>query len=261
MRIRAVTMIGLTNFADLTFERCEAENKFFQSEDLPNSSMILAHNDLGKTKFIEFDFKSFDFIHVDNTTFNDIKTSSIKWFEDDKLRIDSNEVLTEKNYKRRREVYRQLKQSLISQGNNIDSLLFKAREMKAHRNELKNSGTYGWNERAIMAANWTNDFGLNWLRALGILACFNLIWYLLCLPLFTKDLWYNWSLPFTDWQTLWNNLYKELPIVGNLFNPARRFSETYGENTSRWLVFFDVFQRVILGIFIFQIIRAFRKFK
>jgi hypothetical protein len=55
------------------------------------------------------------------------------------------------------------------------------------------------------------------------------------------------------------DLYNNFNVYWKLFNPARRFSSTYGDVDSGWLQFLDLFHRIILGVFIYQIIKGFRK--
>ena len=160
--VKRISMIGFTNYGDITFERCSADNINFKTELDSSSSIMLAHADLGKTKFIEFDFDSFDFVKVDNSSFNEIYTSNVVWFDENKLQIEDDKQDEFKIAKRTREVYRQLKQSLKNSGNQIDSLEFQAREMKAYRKELKLKGKdYKWSDRVIMSVNKSNDYGLN----------------------------------------------------------------------------------------------------
>ena len=159
---------------------------------------MLAHADLGKTKFIEFDFNSFDFIAVDNSSINEIYTSNVTWFKEDKLKVQDPLDDKLKIAQRKREVYRQLKQSLRKNGNQIDSLEFQAREMKAYHNELdkREEGYSSW-DKVIMWVNMSNDYGLNWIKPVVIVICITLIFYTILLPLFSQDLSYtvaeNWE--------------------------------------------------------------------
>jgi len=258
--MKRLSMIGFTNYSAITFERCAADNVNFKTELDPNSTIFLAHTDLGKTKFIEFDFNSFDFISVDNSSFNEIYTSNVVWFDETKLNIQdayNNEL---KIAQRKREVYRQLKQSLRNNGNQIDSLEFQAREMKAYRTELKQSGNkYSYQDRIIMTVNQSNNYGINWIKPTLITLLITLFFYSIMLPLFSSNL--NYSMAqnledvansFSEWSTNFN-------VYWQMFNPARKFSIVFGEVQSGWLQFLDLFHRIILGVMIFQIIKGFRK--
>ena len=260
MRIRTLKMIEFTNYADVTFERCQAENELFKTKQVDSSAIIMAHSDLGATRFTEMDFKSFSEINVENTSFDGIKCSNVTWFDDSQLVMGVYKNTTTKAHRTRREIYRQIKHSLKSQGNQIDSLLFQAREMRAHREELKSSNNYGLNDKLIMTVNRTNNYGLDWFKPLWIIALITLGFYLIELPLFSDKLQYSIAPSAEDLEMTWNELYANFRVYWQMFNPARKFESVYGENRSAFLYFLDLFHRLILGVFIFQIIRAFRKF-
>lgn len=259
LSIQLLKMIEFTNYTDVTFERCSAENQKFISDLTPNSGIISVHTDLGPAKFIEFDFNSFNFITIDNSSFNDIYTSNVDWFDDSKLNI-SNAKSKELECKKRREIYRQLKQSLKKQGNQIDSLVFQAREMKAYNAELESSKQKGVGDQLIMLVSKTNNYGINWLKPVGIIIGITLVFYLLIVPLISEKLMYAFSFSKADTISTLAELWGRKEVFFQLFNPARRFSIVYGQATSDWLYLWDALHRIVLGIFIFQIIRAFRKF-
>lgn len=259
--VKRIAMIGFTNYGDITFERCSADNTNFKTELAPNSSMMLAHADLGRTKFIEFDFNSFDFIRVINSSFNEIYTSNVVWFDENKLQIEDDNQNEVKIAKRTREVYRQLKQSLKASGNQIDSLEFQAREMKSYRKELKFQGKdYKMSDRVIMSVNMSNDYGLSWLKPAVIILCITLIFYTFMLPLFSEDLNYTLAKNRGEINNTFSQWFNNFNVFWQLFNPVRKFSTVYGEIESSWLQFFDLIHRIILGILIYQIIKGFRRF-
>lgn len=254
-----VTMVGFTNYSDITFERCAADNINFKTDINSKSSIILAHADLGKTKFIEFDFNSFDFISLDNSSFNEIYTSNVVWFDENKLNIQDSHEDEFKIAKRTREVYRQLKQSLRSSGNQIDSLEFQAREMKAYRNELKKGKNYSFWDRVIMTVNMSNDYGLNWTKPTLIMIGVSLLFYSIMLPLFSTNLNYNFAKNLGEVTNTFEEWWNNFDVFWQLFNPTRKFSTVFGNVQSGWLQFLDLIHRVFLGIMIYQIIKGFRK--
>tara|TARA_R110000744_G_scaffold377581_1_gene492724 strand:+ start:1702 stop:3441 length:1740 start_codon:yes stop_codon:yes gene_type:complete len=259
--VKRISMIGFTNYGDITFERCSADNTNFKTDLAPNSSMMLAHADFGRTKFIEFDFNSFDFIRVINSSFNEIYTSNVVWFDENKLQIEDDNQNEVKIAKRTREVYRQLKQSLKASGNQIDSLEFQAREMKSYRKELKFQGKdYKMSDRVIMSVNMSNDYGLSWLKPAVIILCITLIFYTFMLPLFSEDLNYTLAKNRGEINNTFSQWFNNFNVFWQLFNPVRKFSTVYGEIESSWLQFFDLIHRIILGILIYQIIKGFRRF-
>ena len=260
MSIRTLKMIEFTNYADVTFERCQAENELFKTNLVDSSAIIMAHNDLGTTRFTEMDFRSFLTINVENTSFDGIKCSNVNWFDDSQLVMGFSDNNTSKAHRTRREIYRQIKHALKSQGNQIDSLLFQAREMRAHRAELKSSDNYGSNDKLIMTVNMTNNYGIDWFKPLWIVALITLGFYLIELPLFSDKLQYCYATSWEEVKMTWLECIGHFKVYWQIFNPARKFESVYGEDRSAFLYLLDLLHRLILGIFIFQIIRAFRKF-
>lgn len=254
-----LTFNDFSNFADITFDRSGA-NPDFDEE----SFIIAANTDFGNSKFNEFNFNSFNFINLSNTSFNNIVATNVIWFEESQIRINSSTINSSQSFRRIREVYRQIKQSLISQGNQIDSLEFKAKEMRAYRNELvasaKEGGKYKLSDKAIMTVNQTNNYGLSWWKPVWIICLLTLVFYIIELPLFSKEINYTLAKSWEDvgvtFCVFWNNFN----VFWQMFNPARKFSSIYGENIIAFLYFLDFLHRLILGIFIFQIIKAFRRF-
>ncbi|RZS93864.1 hypothetical protein [Aquimarina brevivitae] len=254
-----LTFNDFSNFANVTFDQSGA------NQDSDEETFIIAANtDFGNSKFNEFNFNSFDFINFSNTSLNDIVTINVIWFDESKIRIDSLVLNSSKSFRRIREVYRQIKQSLISQGNQIDSLEFKAKEMRAYRNELnaidKEGGKYSLPDKIIMKVNQTNNYGLSWWKPVWITLLLTLAFYIIELPLFSKKINYT---PATNWEDLsttlcefWNNF----DVYWQMLNPARKFSSVYGYNDIAFLYFLDFLHRLILGILIFQIIKGFRRF-
>ncbi len=240
-----------TNYADLSFSKCKGTS---------SSRLSLFNADLGKTKFNDFEWNSFNEIRIDNSQLDEIKASSVQWFEDKQLSVGMDSQSEEVKFRGRREVYRQLKKALKTNGNQIDSLEFQAREMRAYRNELKKRGRYSCPDRVIMCVSMSNNYGLSWWKPTWIIALITFAFYLLMLPLFSNNINYTPACSFEEvkitFMEVWNNFH----VFWQLFNPTRKFSNVYGAINSAWLHFLDLFQRLLLGIFIFQIIKGFRRF-
>lgn len=250
MLFRFALLNDFTNYGEISFDKCKA---------ITDSSLNLNDCDLGATKFNEFDFSSFDKLNVDNIILDKIKTSNIKWFEDKKLEISSKGKEKEIN-RRKRDFYRQIKYALSGSGNQIDSLLFKAREMKAYRDELKSTGKYKWTENwVIMGVSRTNNFGMSWSKPTAIIFLLTLAFYTLMLPLFSNQIDYITPSSFNDVLTTIKSWWTNFDVFWQLLNPTRKFSSVYGNIDSGLLQFLDLIHRIILGIFIFQIIKGFRR--
>ena len=259
--VKRLSFNDFVNYGELNFDRCVAENEKFKRKDDPDSSIIAVNTELGKAKFTEFDFKSFDFINFSNVSFDNIEASNVKWFEENQLQINGSFAISEIASKRKREIFRQIKQSLKKKGNYIDSLTFQSLEMQSFSNELKYSpNILKWEDKLIMLLNTTNNYGLSWWKPTKIILLITFLIYLIILPITVDNLEFGFPRTYVEGNgalyAVWNNLN----IFWQMFNPARRISIVYGDNISGAVYFLDMIHRLILGIFIYQIIRAFRKF-
>lgn len=258
-KFKRLFFLDFSNSSHLAFESCLAENEDFKIKDDMESSIIATNSSLGHTRFVEFDFNSFNFLRFINVSFDGIQASNVTWFDDHKLQISPEKDETERTYRKRREIYRQIKQSLKTSGNQIDSLIFQAREMKTFHNEKKASEKYSFGDRIIMMVNWSNEYGLNWLRPVLIAMVLTFIFYVLMLPMFSKNICYCIKADFES-GLLASEIIQNFDIFWQLFNPARKFTSTFGVVDSASLQFLDLLHRIFLGVIIFQIIKAFRKF-
>lgn len=250
MVFKFVLFNNFTNYADLSFDKCSA------TEDSP---LHFLNTNLGAARFNDFDLASFSVIRIDNVSLDNIKASNVKWFENSQIEIGSNPTEEEKQ-RGIREVSRQLKYALASSGNQIDSLLFKAREMQAYRNELRTKGKkYSRPDRTIMTVNMSNNYGLSWWKPTWIVFLITLGFYLIMLPIFSTEVDYTYAKSWADVGNTFCAWINSLDVFWQLFNPARKFSSVYGPVDSGLLHFLDLFHRIILGVFIYQIIKGFRR--
>ncbi|MBB1140157.1 hypothetical protein [Myroides sp. WP-1] len=256
---RRIIFNDFSNLGSVRFNRGQAYNENSRINEDKNSSLIIYNTSFGDTKFYEFDFKSFDFINAGNASFEGIEASNVIWFLDDNLQINSSSPSDELGFRKKRELYRQIKQALKSKGNQIDSLEFQAREMRAYRDELRASKKYSVGDKVIMIVQQTNNYGLSWLRALKLIIIITFITYSFCLPFFSVKIHYDIDSEFISCKVLLYEFIDNLPTFIQMLNPARSFSSTYGDSTSTILYFIDLLHRVLLGILIFQLITSFRR--
>lgn len=256
---KRIVLNDFSNFGTINFDECKSDNINFKTDEDPDSSIIISNTSLGNTRFSEFDFNSFNFINILNASFEGIEASNVKWFSDEKLQINSQIPVDEIGFRRKRELYRQIKQTLRSKGNQIDSLIFQSREMRAYRDELRNSKNYSCGDRIIMTVNQTNDYGVNWTKPFLLIILITFITYVICLPLFSEKMDYHLCGKFIAFDVFWKEFGQKLPSLAQMFNPARNFLITYGTNASISLYFIDLLHRVVLGILIFQLISSFRR--
>lgn len=251
MSFRFFMINDFTNYSDISFDKCNGYD---------DSTLNLSNCDLGSTKFNEFAFDSFIKIRIDNATLDKINPTSSSWFEDEALEIGDGTQIKQEKFKRKREIYRQIKQALKNNGNQIDSLIFQAREMSSYRNELKNSKNYKWTDRIVMSVSLSNDYGLNWGKPFLIILGVTIIVYLIILPSISDTIDYTIAKNCADINNTSNEIINNSKVFWQLFNPIRQVKLTFGDNVeSGWIYFLDLMHRIFLGIMIFQIIKAFRK--
>lgn len=251
MSFRFILINAFTNYSDISFDKCKGYS---------DSTLNLLDCDLGATKFNEFSFNTFIKLRFDNVTLDKIKLTTNKWFEDESLEIEITEQTEEEKFRRKREIYRQLKQALKNSGNQIDSLFFQAREMECYRNELKQSKNYRVGDKTIMSFSSFNDFGLNWVKPSLIVFFSTLFIYLLILAGISDKILFSFSCRQSDMSNTFDVINSKWITFWNLFNPARRTDLTYGKIIqTNWIYAIDLFHRIFLAIMIFQIIKAFRK--
>lgn len=241
-----------TNYSDMSFDKCKGLNN--------ECTFNLLDCDLGATKFNEFSFNTFGAIRIDNATLDRIKPTSNTWFNDEVLQVGNGTQTKQEEFKSKREIYRQIKQALKSNGNQIDSLIFQAKELSAFRGEQKNSKKYDWTDRIIMSVSQSNDYGLNWSKPVIIVFFVTLFLYIILLPYLSDKISYDIAFCPEDIKNTGKAFSSNLNVFWQLFNPIRQMKVTYGDNvSSAWIYFIDLFHRIFLGIMIFQIVKAFRK--
>lgn len=253
IKFRFLFINDFTNYSDISFDRCKGNGN--------EAILNLINSDLGSTRFNEFDLKSFKILRLHNVSIDKIRPSNVNWFEDSQVEIEIHEQTESEKAKRKREIYRQLKQALKNHGNQIDSLIFQARELKCLRDEFNKSKNYSWDERLIMAVSQSNDYGLNWLKPVWIVILATFLIYVIILPGISDKILFSFSLKSEDLNETWDVFTNNFKTFWNLFNPVRKFDLTYGDKIQTdWIYFVDLLHRVFLGVMIFQVIKAFRKY-
>jgi hypothetical protein len=155
------------------------------------------------------------------------------------------------HYRRKRELFRQLKHSMHQQGNTIQSLVFKQYEMIFFTNELRLSKSLFNKDRLIMELSVTNAHGQNWIKPLLLLT-------LLVTPLFGCLLIIVKNSGFDNFLS---NICSNKHIFVYLLNPTFSLKDIFGEHIfSGYLMAVSIFYRAVYAFFLFQIISAFRKF-
>src|SRR5436190_10304181 len=128
----AINRLDLRYFINRGRLRFDKINTFIaqdrQTGQLREPSLVLANSDLGQTRFSQIDFTRFPHVDLHDCNLTQVESSESEWFNEAQLEQVS--------ARGKRDIYRQLKQAMIGQGNRIDELHFQAREMEAYRQSL-----------------------------------------------------------------------------------------------------------------------------
>ncbi|MCX2494726.1 hypothetical protein OQX63_14660 [Pedobacter sp. PF22-3] len=252
---------------------------------LRSNYIQIANSNLGKALFFQADLSSFDMIRMHNVLLTEISSSSVVWFHPHTLETEhiaelKNQLRTTKRKgdiaevsKARqilfqklaeiREIYRQLKFSAQKQGDVPLSLEFQRHEMHYYKKSVAVNRPIKWSEYLILISSMSNDFGQSWLRALLGLFIFSIISFLPVAFFSTKYLDYNHFLnSIDDIPANIHAIRDNLKMWAILVNPAHR-TKDLSENIDKFpsvLYLFDLFSRIGISYFLFQMISAFRKF-
>lgn len=233
-----------------------------------DSSLNIENSNLGKINLYNVALEGFKKIAIVNSTFLEIITSNVKWFNF----VALNKKIEQSSYKyaQNKEVFRQLKFISEKQGNRIDALEFKALEIDSFRKELalKKSSFLtsllrldSYN-KFILWLGRTNDFGLNWIKPTWLIIALSLVFYFLIVVGASNKLSYVISFKQCDIRNTINELSIHLPALPQLMNPAHNIDNIFPKVTglSFSVHFLDYTLKLFLAFFIFQIISAFRKY-
>jgi hypothetical protein len=237
------------NYNNLALTTCKA------LPDTNNSTLAIKNSNLGKTQLFNVNHNTFNSIEIQDSFMGDIIVSGVEWFIDEKLNQS-----TRNEPHKLREIYRQLKYAQEKQGNHIQALDFKAMELYHFKTEFSEKGFWNKN-RLILWSSQTNNFGTDWWKPVVWLFWITIIFYILIAELIHfKDLKQITCL-CTDINLLLKPLLDEIKFLPELFSPIRTWSKNYPNGLIGFLVStLDVFHRIVLAFFIFQIISAFRKY-
>jgi len=145
------------NYGNVTFSTCKA---------IPEtaSEFLISDSNLGKTQLFNFLFDTFTKVNILDSQISEITTTGVTWFEDKNLNVESESKSD--SSRKKREIYRQLKQASEKQGDKIQALEFQATELKAFKEYIKLKDKFYKNDRMILWLSQTNNFGLNWWKPL-----------------------------------------------------------------------------------------------
>jgi hypothetical protein len=255
MGFQEILIDDFLNLKTLSFSNLDEE--FTRSK---TSYFKILDSDLGNWELLNFDFNAFSKIIWKDSNIVGLRTSAVGWFSENKFEAEGE--LVPSTCFRRREFYRQLKQSCEKQGDRINELEFKRRELKAYKKALKIRKEKKI-DRFTIYTGGSNNHGQNWIKPIIIVIAFTLFFfYPLMISCVDSELTF-WPIN-SDWKGLsffWEKYKNYSNSIPELFYLARRSDVLFPEiNSIGWFRIWDGLQRIILAFFIFQIVSAFRKF-
>lgn len=228
------------------------------------TNVFIQESVLGSTNFIGVDFNNTATLNFYDSDISNISYSSTTW--KDKIekfipRLDASghpnrkETLVQFNQKKeddeifftnRRELYRQLKNAAERQNDRIQALKFQQLEMESYRKTLSTKSGSSPYDRLILAFEWTNAFGQNWVRPI----LFALLGSLAFSFVLTCQL---------NGQIEVNPLFKTFFQILNPIYSTEKLANTSTEIPVQvWAVAY--LQKLWMAFFIVQTVSAFRKF-
>jgi hypothetical protein len=252
----SVSFDHFSNYGNILFSSCEAISK----ED---SELRIGFSNLGKGQFFNFSFDSFSKVAIFDSQISEIITTGVTWFNDKQLTVES--YPRQDFYIKKREVFRQLKQSSEKQGDKIQALEFQALELKAFKQSVKTKEHFFNNDRMILLLSQTNDFGLNWRKPLYWVTGITILFFILIAIDISPELKWLPARTLSDIKITFQCIFRNIFIFPQLFNPARAINRMFDGmemeiKVSASLYFLDALHRIILAFFIVQIVSAFRKY-
>lgn len=268
------------SYDKLTFQHFFNKSQLSFSNNNPHlndgipKELKIEHSNLGNTEFYDFDFSIYPIVRVIDSRMDNIFAFGVEWFREKQLYVDEEETSKMKILSQKREIYRQLKLAAEKQSDRITSLFFKAREIQLHQKVLKNkkkpplSGIAdkinNWFEKcsdlASISLGYTNNHGQNWIYPLLWIIGITLAFFPFLMILSDPAITFAWDWSPEGWNLFCKKFGEHSHAIPQLFNPARRLSDLFGNTDSFMLHFLDSFHRIVLAFFIFQIVSAFRKF-
>lgn len=262
-RVHAFQFYDLINNNDLLLTNIQSLKKDFPSR------FVITESRLGKAHWYNVNLHSFDRIVYRDSDIAEMSVSHVTWFNgkqySDQLKITKGLSGEQKHelreqFKRQRDLFRQLKVVMDRQGDKAYSLEFFKWEMWNYKKVVKLRGTI-W-DRFVLLIGQTNDYGNNWIKPLAILGVLSFIIYIPIALLSSPELDHSISLHAEDLQHSLRIIAQDIRYWFQLLNPAHSLDRMMpGAEKLSWTVYLlDLFDRIVVSLFIYQVIIAFRKY-
>lgn len=274
--IKVATLTGSNYTGDITFDGClfqslqmESLKNYFNISFLAISSfgegpeIFINRSTLGRMSLFNADLSTFQKISIHNSVLTELIAVNVKWFKDKALNPAEFEV---NNHTQRREVYRQIKYALESQGNKIDSLTFKALEMKANKKEVFQKVKWRVKifnkDRFILWLAQSNNYGQHWVKPLLILLVMALVFHFLIIVGVSDKLEYSFNITWDSTKITFVEYFDNFKSYFQIMNPTHSLIKVFPKvkEIGGMVYFYDYVFRLVFAFLVFQIIVAFRKY-
>jgi hypothetical protein len=234
--------------------------KFLNCRSLENnqpSELEINQSNMGKVEFFKFNFASFISVNITNSVIFESIFINSKWSKHNMISREvhftttletSNDSKKEVRADNLKDVYKQIKYALYKQGDYVQEQFFHGLEMNEYYKTLTFKRGF-WTKIILKLSFWTSDFGQSFLRPItSILIVNSLLFYVMFRLGATK---------FTSLQIFnFNNYPDTVASLLNFMNPLHKT-----EPALIGLPFIiDTFSRIFSSYFIYNTIRATRRF-
>lgn len=210
-----------------------------KNETEGNKKFQIDNTSIGKTDFQSVNIGSFTKVVIFDNIFTEIDYTNLIWGDRD---IEVGQITDDKNEsEKKQDTYRTLKNVASKNNDQPQAIKFFAKEME----NLYELEDLNWNnltnKLTLFFNKITNNFGLNWWRALWVLL-------FVITPIFYCLLLYSLDIPIFN-----SNHWQYFP---QFLNPIHKFDWVIGFAPNLINIAFKVFE----GLLLYQTIQAFRKY-
>lgn len=208
------------------------------------SHIIIKNSTLGKAELNNCDFSLFKKVFVSSSSLLEIIPVNITW-------CNSRNIASYDDSSQR-ENFRQIKVVASKNEDVHTKLIFEKHEMQSLLNQLRKADGSVIDKFILQTNYYSNDFGLNWMKAFCWLIGTSIVWYTCA----------KYSLGHTvfDTKLIWDEIGKFLLFVNPIHQFDKIFGIDYSQQNTNGAVFFDALSRIIGAYLIYQFISAFRKY-
>lgn len=261
--LNELTFRNLTNNGLISLTNLSSNSSALSEVNIDNSN-------LGEIELRKVDFSMCTEVKITSSSLVGIKSTHTKWFQPKVL--NTNHLWGLDKHYENKEVYRQLKQAMYSQGNTIQALTFKSLEMEEYHESIKlerplkeiDSLREFGDRLSIYLNRASNKNGLDWTRPIGLLLGVTFFTYFFVIIHGSYQLGWTPARSCEELMTTLTTLSDNFGIYFRLMDPTLKLSEVVGTfdgfRIGRLLTVIYFAYKIVLAYLIFQTIAAFRKY-